>query len=294
MRRFGMIALSLGLTLGLIAAGDLFAQDPKKDEAKPADAKPADAKTGEAKPADTKPADTKPSEAKPAETKPGETKAATPDATKAAPSVAEAPLPPIPPEVEAKLEAARRAVAEAIVAAQDAGLVDTSIDPPPIMDILVTGRAIDKRELKGHRGVSPEVFGAWFTGYAPPLEGITAQADVRIFQPSQGLKDLYDARAGVLSRHIDAVRKAKAAAAPKAADKPKEAPKAAETKAESKDTAKPADTKPADTKPADTKPADTKPSDTKPADAKPADTKPAEKPKEAPKPADSSKKDEKK
>ena len=284
MRRFGMIALSLGLTLGLVVAGDLFAQDTKKDEAKPAAAKGGDAKPAEAKPADAKPADTKPAEAKPAETKPADAKSATPDATKPAPSVAEAPLPPIPPEVEAKLEAARRAVAEAIVAAQDAGLIDTSIDPPPVMDILVTGRAIDKRELKAHRGVSPEVFGAWFTGYAPPLEGITAQGDVRIFQPSQGLKDLYDARAGVLARHIDAVRKAKAAAAPKPAEtKPAATTKEATKPAETKDTPKEA-TKPAETKPAETKPAD------KPKEA----AKPADKPKEAAKPGDTTKKDEKK
>ena len=57
-------------------------------------------------------------------------------------------MPPIPKEVEAKLEVARKAVAEVIVAAQDAGLVETSIDPPPILDILITGRAIDTRSLK--------------------------------------------------------------------------------------------------------------------------------------------------
>jgi hypothetical protein len=265
-----MIALSFGLTLGLVLAGDLFAQDPKKDAAKPADSKPADSKPADAaKPADTaKPAEAKPADTKPADTKPAETKPA--DAAKAAPSVAEAPLPPIPPEVEAKLEAARRAVAEAIVAAQDAGLVETSIDPPPIMDILVTGRAVDKRDLKAHRGVSPEVFGAWFTNYAPPMEGVTAQADVRIVQPSQGLKELYDNRAGVLSRHIEAVRKAKAAATPKPAEtKPapaatKEATKPAETKEQPKEATKPAETKPAETKTKDQpKPAETTKKDEK-------------------------------
>ena len=60
---------------------------------------------------------------------------------KAAP--VETPPPTIPKEVEEKLEKARLAVAEAIVAAQDAGLVDTSIDPPPILDILIKGYAID-------------------------------------------------------------------------------------------------------------------------------------------------------
>jgi hypothetical protein len=65
---------------------------------------------------------------------------------KAAP--VEAPPPTVPKEVEEKLDKARRAVAEAIVAAEDAGLVDTSIDPPPILDILIKGYAIDARTLK--------------------------------------------------------------------------------------------------------------------------------------------------
>ena len=50
-------------------------------------------------------------------------------ATKEAPKATEAPLPPIPKEVQDKINAARKAVAEAIVAAQDAGLVETLIDP---------------------------------------------------------------------------------------------------------------------------------------------------------------------
>ena len=74
------------------------------------------------------------------------------------------------------------------------GLVKTSIDPPPILDILITGRANDEATLKAKTGVSPEVFGAWFTGYGK-TQGITAQNDVRIIQPSQGLKSWYDQRA---------------------------------------------------------------------------------------------------
>ena len=76
----------------------------------------------------------------------------------------EAPPPTIPKDVEEKLEKARRAVAEAIVAAQDAGLVETSIDPPPILDILIKGYAIDARTLKNpaakktYWAVTPEVF----------------------------------------------------------------------------------------------------------------------------------------
>ena len=122
-------------------------------------------------------------------------------------------MPPIPPEVQAKIDAARKAVAEAIVAAQDAGLVETSIDPPPILDILITGRATDPRTLKNTTAkkpyaVSPEVFGAWFTGYGK-LEGINYAEDVRIINPSAGLKQWYDTRARILEQYIQEIRKAK-------------------------------------------------------------------------------------
>jgi hypothetical protein len=141
-------------------------------------------------------------------------------------------------------------VAEAIVAAQDAGLVETSIDPPPVLDILVTGRALDKLQVKKaleqkdlEVGVSPEVFGAWFTDYGR-VPDVVAMKNIRIMQPSRGLKTLYDQRAAVLNSHIEAVRKAKGGApAPKAEPaKTKEETKPAETKeskpAESKDEAK--------------------------------------------------------
>ena len=103
MRRFAMIAVSMSLVLvlGLSEIPRLFAQDaPKQDTPKP-----------EAPKVETPKPDTPPT----ATPKPDAPKA---DATKAdgAPA-ADAPLPPIPPEVEAKLEAARHAVAEAIVAA---------------------------------------------------------------------------------------------------------------------------------------------------------------------------------
>jgi len=265
-RRFATIALSFTLTLGLCAAGRLQAQDPKKDEPKPADKKTADTKPGEAKSVDTKTA----------ETKTADTKAAVPT---------EAPLPPMPPAVEAKRQAALKAVAEYIVDAQDAGVVDTSISPPPILDLLVTGKATDKRDLKAGKGVSPEVFGAWFSRQNIPMEGITAQGDVRIFQPSMGLQDLYDARAGQLLNFMDIYRKAKAAAAPKPA-----APTADTKKAE----AKPAETKPA-TPPPDTKKPESKPADPPKPDAKPAETKPTaspETPKTDAKPAESKPKEE--
>src|SRR5271157_4829029 len=131
--------------------------------------------------------------------------------------VVEAPPPTVPKEVEEKLEKARLAVAEAIVAAQDAGLVDTSIDPPPILDILIKGYAIDARTLKNpsakktYWAVTPEVFCGWFTGYNNTLEGVTInpQTDLRIINPSGGLKAYYDQRAAMFNKYIDEVRKAK-------------------------------------------------------------------------------------
>ena len=112
-----------------------------------------------------------------------------------------------PSGVEAKLTAARRAVAAAIVACEDAGLVESSIDPPPILDILITGRATDGSALKAKAGVSPEVFGAWFTGFGKPGMNIVPQNDVRIIQPSNGLKVWYEKRARFLNSEIEAVRK---------------------------------------------------------------------------------------
>jgi hypothetical protein len=153
---------------------------------------------------------------------------------KEAGKLAEAPPPTVPKEVEEKLDKARKALAEAIVAAQDAGLVDTSIDPPPILDILVTGYAIDARTLKNpaakknYWALTPEVFCGWFTGYGKSPEGVTInpQADIRLVNPSAGLKSFYDQRASMLNRYIDEARKAKGpapAAAP--APKPDEAKK---------------------------------------------------------------------
>ncbi|AMV40405.1 hypothetical protein [Planctomyces sp. SH-PL62] len=158
------------------------------------------------------------------------------EAPKAAETPADTAPPTIPPEVEAKLEAARKAVAEAIVAAQDAGLVDSSIDPPPILDILIQGYANDGKLLKNKDGkkpyaVSPEVLGAWFTGYGK-VEGVDYVKDVRIVNPNAGLKAWYDQRAAILNRTIEAVRKEKAAAAP--AEAPKEEPKVEAPKEEPK------------------------------------------------------------
>ncbi|MDR3638591.1 MAG: hypothetical protein P4L84_32600 [Isosphaeraceae bacterium] len=192
MRRFATLTL-LSLALGLVGPALLVAQDDAKKDAKPVETKKDEA---------AKPAEPKKDEAAKKE-EPKKEEAAKKEEPK------EAPLPSIPPDVEAKLEKARRAVAEAIVAAQDAGLVETTVTPPPILEILITGRATDARQLKNRTGVSPEVFGAWFTGHGK-LEGFTAQKDVRIVNPSEGLSELYAQRASVLDRHIKAVRDAKA------------------------------------------------------------------------------------
>jgi outer membrane biosynthesis protein TonB len=242
-RRFVTLALSFSLVLGLSAAGSLFAQDEVKADAPApaADAPAADTPKADA-PAVEKTAD-KPASAADA---PKADAPATEKKDEAKPA-ADAPLPSIPPEVEAKLEAARKAVAEAIVAAQDAGLVETSIEPPPILDILITGRATDLRTLKAvtkenpEAGVSPEVFGAWFTGYGKTVEGITADKNVRIIQPSKGLNDWYAARAAFLNKYIEQARQAKPAAEEKKAEEP--APADAEEKKPDapKDEAKPAD-----------------------------------------------------
>jgi hypothetical protein len=213
-----VVSFCMVLVLGLTRVNETRAQGEAKKETQPpkAESVPKDAaKTDSAK-------------AEPAK------KDETPKAE--APQAAEPPLPSIPPEVQAKIDAARKAVAEAIVAAQDAGLVETSIDPPPILDILITGRATDTRTLKNTTAkkpyaVSPEVFGAWFTGYGK-LEGINYAEDVRIINPSAGLKQWYDQRARILEQYIQEIRKAKGpAATPKKDDaKPAETKKAEEPK----------------------------------------------------------------
>ncbi len=226
-----LVTLALSVCVVLLVAtarmDRLFAQGAAKKEAQAPKTEPAKSDASK-----TQPAKSDASKAQPAKSA---------DTTKAEPAkTVEPPLPPIPPEVQAKLDAARKAVAEAIVAAQDAGLVETSIDPPPILDILITGRATDARTLKNATAkkpyaVSPEVFAAWFTGYGK-LEGINYVDDVRIINPSAGLKQWYDQRARMLQQLIEEIRKAKGQpaapkaeakpAAAKAETKPAEAPKA--------------------------------------------------------------------
>jgi hypothetical protein len=219
-QRLVTLALSVCVVISVATArmDRLFAQDTAKKEVQ----------TPKTEAGKTEPAKTEPAKSEPAKTDASKSEPAKAEAPKAAP---EPPLPPIPPEVQAKLDAARRAVAEAIVAAQDAGLVETSIDPPPILDILITGRATDARTLKNATAkkpfaVSPEVFAAWFTGYGK-LEGINYVDDVRIMNPSAGLKQWYDQRARMLQQLIEEIRKAKGQpTATKGAAKPAETPKA--------------------------------------------------------------------
>ena len=201
LRRFVTLAVSccFVLSMAVVPVELLLAQDAKQAVPPPTKAQAVTKETPT--PAQTKPGD----QAKTAE--PTKDDSAKKDAGKTEPAKpAEPPLKPIPPEVQAKIDAARKAVAEAIVAAQDAGLIETSIDPPPILDLLIDGRVTDARTLKAPKqaglayGVSPEVFGAWFTGYGK-MEGIDYEHDVRIVppsggtDPSKGLKQWYDQRA---------------------------------------------------------------------------------------------------
>ncbi|MBI1323586.1 hypothetical protein GC170_10430 [bacterium] len=276
MKRFSISLLFAFFSLTVLTS--LSAQDPAKTEAKPA------------APAEPPKTETPKEEAKPKEeVKPKEE-------PKAAPKVEEAPLKPITPEVEAKLEAARKAIAELIVEAEDAGLVETTIDQPPILDLLITGRATDLRELKKpaaeRLGVSPEVFGAWFTGHgkkSDELSGLTINppSDVRIIQPAKGLSDWYEKRTNMLNTYVAQARAAKAADAARKAD---EAKKAAEAKKEEpkKEEAKPAEAKKEEPKKEEAKPAEAKKEEpkkeeAKPAEAKKEEAKPAEEKKDQPK-----------
>ena len=281
MRRFAMLALSLTF---LVASGPLFAQDePKKAEApKEAAKEPAQEKPAEAKPAEP---------AKPAEVKAAVEKAAEP-AKPAAPAAPAAPvIKPIPPEVQAKLEAARKAVAEAIVAAENAGLVDTSIsDPPPILDILITGQANDTFALKGvtkdapEAGVSPEVFGAWFTGFGKPIEGITPEANVRIVPPSKGLTEWYKTRAAVMGPYLAEARKANPKpSTPAPAEAPAAAPAATPKEEMKKEEAKKEEAPKEEPKKEEPKKEDAPKEEPKKEEPKPADAPKEEPKKEEPK-----------
>ena len=178
-------------------------------------------------------------------------------AKKEAEKAAEAPPPTVPKEVEEKLEKARRAVAEAIVAAQDAGLVETSIDPPPILDILIKGYAIDARTLKNPAAKktywrSRPRSSAAGSRVTASSEGVDdqPQTDIRIVNPSAGPEGVVrPARRHPEQAHRrgpqgQGAGRAEARRAKKEETKPaeakKEEPKPAETK---KEEAKPAEAK---------------------------------------------------
>lgn len=244
MRRLAPLAWSLSVILGLGAAG-LMAQDEKKAQTPADDAAKTKTETPTPAPAPVTPAEK-----------------------------------PIPPEVQAKLDAARKAVAEAIAAAEAAGLVETTIDPPPILDILLTGRADDAARLKARTdanpevGVSPEVFGAWFTGYGK-LEGVVAEKNVRVIPPSKGLTEWYRTRATVFGPLLAEARKN----APKPSEAPKEEAKPAEeakTETPKAEEAKPAEEKKDEPAKEEAKPADEPKAGPAKAEAKPADEPKAE------------------
>jgi outer membrane biosynthesis protein TonB len=262
MRRLVTKAWPLAVVLGLGNAG-LYAQEEK----------PA-----------TPPAE----EAKPQEPTPAPAPAETP-----APAPAESTAPAeIPAEVQAKLDAAYKAIAEAIAAAEKAGLVKSNVSPPPILDILFRGKATDATDVEAVKnsekevGLSPEAFAAYFTGYAS-AEGIVPQTNIKIFQPSKGLKELYDKRSSTLTPYLEEARKAlgvtpaapaeapaPAAEEPKPADAPKE--EAKPTEEAPKEGEKPAEEAPKEgEKPAEEAPKE----EPKPAEAPKEGEKPAEEPK---------------
>jgi hypothetical protein len=257
----------------LASTGWLLAQDGSQEPAK-TEAPKAEAPQGEAAKPEGAPAEAPKAEAAaPAQSTPEPTKAQE--------------LPPIPPEVQAKLEAARKAVAEAIVAAERAGLVKTTVDPPPILDILITGRATDADAIKARTdqmpevGVSPEVFGAWFTGQGK-MDGVTAEKNIRIIPPSKGLSEWYRQRAVILAPYLATARQA---SAPAEATQPEVKPEAP------KEEAKPAEPPKEEPKPAEPPKEEAKPAEPAKEEAKPAEppkeeAKPAEPAKEEPKPAE--------
>ena len=53
--------------------------------------------------------------------------------------------------------------------------------------------------------MSPEVFGAWFTGFGQ-LQGLKASENVRIMNPQDGLTEWYTTRAKVMKPYLEAAR----------------------------------------------------------------------------------------
>ena len=275
MRRFLTVLLSLGLVLGLGAIRSLVAQDEEPASASPASEAPQEGQD---------------------ESK-TEPEAPAPAASSSADE--------LPPEVQEKREAALKAVAELIVAAEKAGLVQTNVEPPPILDVLVLGKSTDKADLEAASGnaetqvglVNPEAFAAYFTGYAEPPEGLTAQANVRIRQPSEGLKDFFDKRADALRPYLDAARSASSGEteteaapaeepkaeepAPAPAEEPKEETKKDEAPAEEPKAEEPAPAEEPEV-PVSPEPAPAEPKE-EPKDEPKAEEPKAEEPKEEPK-----------
>ncbi len=97
---------------------------------------------------------------------------------------------------------------------------------------MTDARTLKNASAKKPYAVSPEVFAAWFTGYhAPGFDSVDYVKDVRIVNPSGGLKSYFDQRAAILRNAIAEVRKAKGqTTAPTKAAEKKEETKPADTK----------------------------------------------------------------
>ena len=168
-RRFAMTALTLSLMLGLSQA-----QEPKKDEPKPETAKPAEARQdGRCRRSRCTPRRPR--------------------------SRVEAPKPPAEApaadgHVRGRGQASGRPPRCRRADRRGAGgrdLVETTRSTrPPSSICLVQGYAVDRRDIKATpmRGVSPEVFAAWFTGWnsRTDVEGVNYVADLRIVHALQG------------------------------------------------------------------------------------------------------------
>ena len=174
-RRFAMTALTLSLMLGLS-----LAQEPKKDEPK-AEAKPADA---------PKPR---------SDAKPGRSQGRAKDAPKEPPRRRPSPRRGADPDRPARGRGQaggrppRHRRPDRRGAGRRAGrdLDRPAAGPRPPGP----GLRHRPRDLKAtpKRGVSPEVFAAWFTGFGKPRpRTVNYEADVRIVPPSKGLKTYYD------------------------------------------------------------------------------------------------------
>lgn len=251
MSRLATIGLSFALLIGLSASwSPLTAQDEAKKEAKQDDAKKDDAKKDKAPKDDAKKDDTKKDETKKDDAKKDEAK-------KEAQEGRRAPCRPAGSPGKARKSPQGRGRGNRRGGeGRPRQFVDRPSADPGYSGLRLRDRPREyAKDAKDRVGVSPEVFGAWFSGYGKKEANpsLIPQDEVRIFQPSKGLKKLYDQKATVFNSLLEAARKAQAEPV-----KPKEEAKPEPAKEE-----KPKDEKPAEEKKED-KPKEAAPKEEKP------------------------------